>query len=113
MVLGLAFTVVPPLFGEPCQKEPVFGLQSRQRPWAGAQARQGSQLTSGETNMIEYRTTDTNVLSPYPNMTQEDLDDFEAWAKGIDNEYKDSLWIALAVVIFVVFLFWQGSQLMT
>ena len=40
--------------------------------------------------MIEYRTVDTNQLAPYPNMTADDLQDFEDWTRGVDREQRGS-----------------------
>ncbi len=47
------------------------------------------------------RTMDTGELAPYPNMTSEDLRDFEAWtdeAEGQNNPW--SLLIIIGIVAF-------------
>lgn len=58
--------------------------------------------------MVEYRTTDTDELAPYPGMTYEDLRDFEGWTKELDNRYDWSvLWPCVTVAL--VYLVLAGT----
>lgn len=49
------------------------------------------------TPRAEYRTTDTNELAPYPDMTSDGLKDFEEWAAGVEANGVTGL-VILAVV---------------
>lgn len=53
--------------------------------------------------MVEYRTTDTNELAPHPNMTSEDLKEFEDWAKEIEKD-QPILGIFLVGIILVLII---------
>lgn len=47
---------------------------------------------------LEYRTTDTDELAPYPNMTAEDLYEFEAWAAEIEGQTAKPI-VLMAVIL--------------
>lgn len=47
--------------------------------------------------MIEHRTLDSGRLAPYPNMTDDELDDFERWAAEQDRES-----VASATILFLI-----------
>ncbi len=50
------------------------------------------------------RTTDTGELAPYPNMTSEDLRDFEAWTDEIEGQEPPlwPLWILAGIFAFLI-----------
>ncbi len=60
--------------------------------------------------MTEYRTTDTDELAPYPDMTSDDLHDFEVWTDEVENNgvgltsalvYGGLLWAIIAVALWL------------
>ncbi len=53
--------------------------------------------------MTEHRTTDTDELAPHPDMTSNDLRDFETWADDNDNRYLESNLARCGYVLCVVF----------
>jgi hypothetical protein len=58
--------------------------------------------------MTEYRTTDTDELAPHPDMTSDDLRDFEAYCDDV-SEFSDGdiffiVLVALAVIGALVML---------
>ncbi len=59
--------------------------------------------------MVEYRTTDTNELAPYPDMTGDDLKDFEVWAREIEKQGSETLrtfaWVFVAVILVFTMLY--------
>ena len=57
--------------------------------------------------MKEYRTP-SGRLAPHANMSDEDLDEFEQWAKEVENRYPSAsiLWflVAIAALLLLIFL---------
>jgi len=55
----------------------------------------------------EYRTIDTNELSPYPSMTSDELQEFELWSSAIEKEYSGIpvLIIAILAIATIIALF--------
>ncbi len=63
-----------------------------------------------DTEMIEYRTP-SGRIAPHPNMTDDDLDEFEAWAKEVEKGleqnikvYKTIVVIGICVIILILLL---------
>jgi len=53
---------------------------------------------------IEYKTIDSNELAPYPNMTQDNLDDFEAWSSAVENSDPGLQIFAVGVLAIIVII---------
>lgn len=51
---------------------------------------------------VEYRTTDTDELAPYPDMTGDDLEAFEDWAAEIEQGWRGLYWWLAAAAISAV-----------
>lgn len=62
--------------------------------------------------MTRYFTTDTGELAPYPDMTSDDLRDFEAYSDEVDENWNSSLMTALACasgLVWVAIFLWATS----
>lgn len=47
-----------------------------------------------------YYTTDTNRLCPYPDMTEDDLINFENWSERMSNEHRlDDISILVCIMV--------------
>ncbi len=58
--------------------------------------------------MVEYRTIDTNELAPYPDMTSDDLQDFETYCDELDAQCNEWGWTIIIVVVGIVVLIALG-----
>ncbi len=52
--------------------------------------------------MTAYYTTDTNELAPYPNMTSDDLRDFEAYCDEVEGRVEGLVWCALGLLALII-----------
>ena len=55
--------------------------------------------------MISYYTTDTHELAPYPDMTADDLRDYETWADEMEEQSKETLKVFMIVLLISCLLF--------
>ncbi len=55
-------------------------------------------MFSSMKEVVEYRTTDTDELAPYPDMMSDDLRDFEVWSDEVFTNWdvKGRLLLVLA-----------------
>lgn len=56
--------------------------------------------------MTEYRTTDSDRFAPYPNMTEDDLQGFEAWADEVDENRSGLIslfFVFVMIALLVIF----------
>ncbi len=56
---------------------------------------------------ISYYTIDTKRLAPYPDMTEDDLLDFEAWIKTEEPDFKQLLFWIGCIIVWLIWIIYQ------
>lgn len=54
----------------------------------------------------EHYTTDGGKLAPYPDMTDDDLREFEKWEDELMDKRNTSLWRWCFIIFFVFMVYW-------